>query len=106
MGSPDLIIEATLEDSGLPVPDPGEWTIPLMRYAVVRVLEGEYPHRELYVGHEHADPDAPEFQLGVRHRLRLTPTFPDQASLLTPWDVRDRGAFYCLGFDLVAETSD
>jgi hypothetical protein len=105
VASPDLIVEATLEDSGLGVPDPGNWTIPLMRYAVERVLEGEYPHRELYVGHEHAHPNAPEFQVGARHRLRLTHTFPDQASILTPWDVRDHGAFYCLGFDPVAETA-
>jgi hypothetical protein len=99
---PELVVEADLVDPGIPVPARGEaWVISLMRYSVVQVLSGEYPHDELFVGHDDPDLDAAEFREGVRHRLWLTPTFPEQAAILSPVPERPHGAFYCLRFELV-----
>jgi len=98
----ELIVEADLIDPGIPVPAKGEsWVISLMRYTVVRVLEGEYPHDDVFVGHDDADLDTPEFRAGVRHRLWLTRTFPEQATILSATATREEGAFYCLRFELV-----
>jgi hypothetical protein len=99
--TPELVVEADLIDPGIPVPAKGEaWVISLMRYTVVRVLEGEYPHSDLFVGHADAVADTPGFQPGVRHRLWLTRTFPEQATILSATATREGGAFYCLRFEL------
>jgi hypothetical protein len=96
----DLVVEAELLDPGSPVPAPGILhAIGLMRYAVLRVLEGDYEHDEIYVGHSGADLSAPKFRPGARHRLTLSRTFPNAASVLSPFDTRALGAFYCLAFE-------
>jgi hypothetical protein len=99
---PELVVEARLEDPGPLLPAPGDqWTIGLMRYAVLRVAAGSYSDDEIFVGHPDADTRAPEFQPGTRHRLELTRDFPAEASLLSPWDVRGRGAWFCLRFQVL-----
>jgi hypothetical protein len=99
----DLVVEAELRDPGTPVPAPGMLHIvAIMRYAVVRVLEGDYEHDEIYVGHSAADLSTPAFQPGARHRLELSRTFPEAASVASRFDTRDAGAFYCVSYEVVA----
>jgi hypothetical protein len=98
----DLVAEADLVDPGIPVALKGEsWTISLMRYSIVRILEGDYPGDQLFVGHDDPDLSSPAFQAGVRHRLWLTRTFPDQAMILSATSEREHGAFFCLRFELI-----
>lgn len=102
MTGAELVVDAVLEDPGEPVPDPGdELIIALMRYAVSRIVEGDYPHRKLFAGHARPQLGAPEFEPGVRHRLTLTREFPDHANVLTPPDVGELGVFYCPSFELL-----
>jgi hypothetical protein len=97
--APDLVVEAELRDPGTPVPAPGMLhVIALMRYAVIRVLEGDYEHEEIYVGQSGADLSDPAFQPGARHRLELSRSFPEAASVASRFDTRDVGAFYCLSY--------
>ena len=98
----ELVVEADLIEPAIPVPAKGEaWVISLTRYTVVRVLEGRYPHSDLFVGHDGVDPASPGFEPGVRHRLWLTPHFPEEVSILSATAVREGGAFLCLRFELV-----
>jgi hypothetical protein len=100
--APDLVVEAELRDPGTPVPAPGMLhMIALMRYAVIRVLEGDYEHEEIYVGHSGADHSDPAFQPGARQRLQLSRDFPAAASVASRFDTRDVGVFYCLSYELL-----
>jgi hypothetical protein len=103
MTEAELVVEAELIDAGIPVPAKGEaWTISLMRYRVVQIVTGEYAHAELFVGHDEPDLDAAEFRAGVRHRLWLTRTFPERASILSATPERPHGAFFCLRFEVLS----
>ena len=94
-----LVIEAELEDPGRQVPRPGAFhVIGIMRYRVLAVTAGEYPHEHAYVGHGWADLQQPEFQPGARHRLELTPEFPKGASLLNEFDASAEGVYFCTSF--------
>jgi hypothetical protein len=88
----DLIVIAVLREPGRMLPAGDQLALAVMRYEVEEVLEGEYPHRDLYV----ADPAAADFQPGERHRLELTRTLPERATLLSDHDTRGFGVFYCL----------
>jgi hypothetical protein len=102
MAGATLLIDAVLEDPGRPVPDPGdEWLIALMRYGVLRVVEGDYPHPKLFAGHNRPRLGTPEFEVGVRHRLTLTREFPEHANLVAPPDVGELGVFYCPRFEVL-----
>jgi hypothetical protein len=97
-----LVVEAELEDPGRQAPRPGPlYIISIMRYRVLEVIAGEYPHDHAYVGHHWADLGAPEFQRGARHRLELTPEFPKGATLLNEFDVSAEGVFYCTAFEVL-----
>jgi hypothetical protein len=99
----ELVVEATLEDPGPPAPALGVlYLVSLMRYSVERVLEGEYPHRELYAGHAGADLASHAFHPGARHRLELTRTFPQRASVESAFDVGELGAWYCERYELLS----
>jgi hypothetical protein len=99
-----LVLDAELEDPGRQAPRPGAlYVIAVMRYRVLAVIEGEYAHDHVYVGHHWADLEAPEFQPGVRHRLELTTDFPDGATLLNEFDVSVEGVFYCTSFELLED---
>ena len=97
-----LVVEAELVDPGRQAPRPGPFFIvSIMRYRVLAVLAGEYPHAHIYVGHHWADLRAPEFQRGARHRLELTREFPKGATLLNEFDVSVEGVYYCTAFDVL-----
>ena len=90
---PDLVVVAVLRDPGRAVPAPGdEFALAVMRYEVETVLAGEYPHRDLFV----ADSAAAEFGPGARHRLELSRRLPEHATLLSDYDTRGFGVYYCL----------
>jgi hypothetical protein len=92
--TPELIVVATLRESGRATPAPGDsFTLGVMRYDVEAVLSGDYPHRDLYVADESANAYTP----GDRHRLELTRELPDEATLLSEYDTRGLGVYYCLG---------
>jgi hypothetical protein len=98
-----VILEAELEDPGRQAPDPGAlYVIGIMRYRVLRVVEGDYPHEHAYVGHHRADLSQPEFQPGARHRLTVTREFPAGATLLNTFDVGAEGVLYCTSFELIS----
>lgn len=97
-----LVLDALLEDPGRQAPRPGAlYVIALMRYRVLAVIEGDYPHEHVFAGHHWADLSAPEFQSGVRHRLELTPQLPAGATLLHDFDVGADDVFYCTAFEVV-----
>lgn len=96
----DLVVDAVLDDPGEPVPARGEqWTIAIMRYLVERVVDGEYEHPELYVGHGDLGALDRQLQSGARHRLQLSREFPAEAVYQSSWDLDERGVFYCLRFE-------
>lgn len=102
----ELVVEARLLDPGVPVPRPGYiYAIGLMRYQVLRILEGHSPSEILLVGHDNPDLNDPRFRPGVLHRLRLTRDFPEHASLVNPFGDRlpEEGAFFCKSFEVVQE---
>ncbi|MDD1744614.1 MAG: hypothetical protein LUQ20_02215 [Candidatus Methanoperedens sp.] len=104
-----LTVEAELLDIGFPVPRPGVmYVISLMRYKVLRVIRGRYPHQFILVGHHVPDLNSPQFQIGVLHRLDLTGRFPKHASILNKFDdeARDLGIFFCLSFDTITASYD
>lgn len=97
-----LIIEAELLDPGPPAPRPGDmYIISLMRYLVLKVLQGEYPHPFILVGHDLPDLSAQTFQIGARHRLYLVRLFPKHASILNKFEHKMTQAeiFFCSSFD-------
>jgi hypothetical protein len=97
-----LILDAELEDPGRQVPRPGALhVIGVMRYRVLAVVRGDYPHDVVYVGHHWADLALPEFQPGTRHRLELVPEFPAGATLLNEFDVATEGVYYCTSFEVL-----
>ena len=101
-GEQPLIIEAQLLDPGIPASRPGDmYVISLMHYQVLRVVEGIYPHELILVGHHNPNLSAPEFQIGVRHRLHLVRQFPKNASLLNKFveEAQEIGSFFCLAFE-------
>jgi hypothetical protein len=83
MNQKRLIVEAELIELG-PEPDlPGDTlSISVSRYALLRVVIGEYLGRVLLVGHRYEDRMSPNFAIGCRHRLELTRRFPTNATLL------------------------
>jgi hypothetical protein len=103
-GSWELVIVARLLDSGVPVPLPGDsYAISIMRYEVLAVVEGRYLHPVAFVGHDAPDIDAPAFMPGAKHLLRLTRTFPSEASVVDGFaaESRDVGTFYCVSFEVL-----
>ena len=97
-----LVLDAQLEDPGPQAPRPGAFhIIAVMHYKVLAVVEGDYPHDHVFVGHHWADLSAPEFQPGARHRLQLTSELPRGASLLNTFDVSTEGVFYCTAFETI-----
>lgn len=95
--APELILDAELVDPGQPMPPPGIFHgIALMRYRVLRVIEGEYKHSETHVGHAQANPKDPTFQQGARHRLYLTSAFPEHVSVLGVEQSSPGQVFFCL----------
>ena len=100
-----LTIEARLLDTGLPAPKPGDmYIISLMRYEVLKVVRGKYPHRLILVGHSMPDLQSPQFRIGVLHRLQLSREFPKRSSILNKFEneLRDAGVFFCLSFEVMA----
>jgi hypothetical protein len=98
----ELVIEGELLDTGLPAPKPGDsYIIPIMRYGVLKVVAGQYPHQYVFVGHSMPDLQSPQFRIGARHRMRLTREFPEHSTILNGFDdeSRDAGVFFCLSFD-------
>jgi len=100
----ELTVEAELISIGEPAPRPGcIYVISLMLYKVLRILNGIYSDEFLLVGHKVPDLGAPEFQLGVRHRLNLTDEFPQYSSILNSFrdEKPDAGVFYCISFEVI-----
>ena len=100
-----LTIEAMVMDTGLPAPKPGDmYIISLMRYEVLQVVRGKYPHQFILVGHSMPDLQSPQFRIGVLHRLQLSREFPKRSSILNKFEneLRDAGAFFCLSFEVIA----
>jgi hypothetical protein len=100
--SAQLEIEAELLDTGSLAPKPGDsYIIPIMRYRVLKVVAGQYPHQYVFVGHDRPDLQSPQFRIGARHRMRLTRDFPEHSTILNGFEdeSRDVGVFFCLSFD-------
>jgi|GEM_PF-6516190 len=99
-----LTVEAELLDTGFPAPKPGVmYVISLMRYKVLKVLHGRYPHQFILVGHHVPDINSPQFQIGVRHRLQLTRKFPEHASILNKFkeEARNLDIFFCQSYEVL-----
>lgn len=99
-----LTIDAELIDTGEPAPRPGYmYIVSLMLYKVLKVIRGAYSQRFIHVGHHVPDLSSPEFQVGVRHRLRLTREFPPHASILNKFERegRNMSIFYCRAFEVM-----
>lgn len=97
-----LLVDAEIHTPGIQVPKPGdEFEIAITRYTVLRVLEGEYPHSVILVGHTFADFSTPQFQRGAQHRLHLTSEFPERAVLVNPFrqEAALIGVYYCPSFE-------
>ncbi len=102
-----LTIEARLLDVGLPAPKPGDmYIISLMRYEVLKVVRGKYPHQFILVGHSTPDLQSPQFRIGIVHRLQLTREFPKHSSILNKFEneSQDAGIFFCLSFEELARS--
>ena len=100
-----LELEAELLDTGLLAPKPGDsYIIPIMRYRVLKVVAGQYPHQYVFVGHSMPDLQSPQFRIGARSRMRLTREFPEHATILNGFEdeSRDTGVFFCLSFDALS----
>ena len=94
-----LVVDAKLLDTGAPAPKPGiVYVVSLMRYEVLRIIRGEYPHRSIFVGHRLPDLAAAEFRVGAVYRLYLTKQFPEHAGILDTFqtDVSKAMSFFCL----------
>lgn len=93
-----LVIEGELLVLG-PEPDlPGDTlSISVSEYWVLRVLNGQYAHRFILVGHSYADRMSTTFVVGALHRLDLTRHFPPHASLLNPFaaEAPRLGVYFC-----------
>ena len=103
MNEAELVLVGELLDTGYPAPKPGPtYVIPLMRYRVVRVERGDYPHEHILVGHDLPQLGSPTLRIGDRYRLHLTSHFPERASILNKWedDGRALGWFFCLSFEV------
>ena len=104
ISSGQLTVEAELLDTGFPAPKPGVmYVISPMRYKILKVLQGSYPHQFILVGHHVPDLNSPQFQIGIRHRLHLTRKFPLHASILNKFEAEahDLGTFFCLSFEVL-----
>jgi hypothetical protein len=102
--SATLTVEAELLDTGLPAPKPGVlYAISIMRYKVLKVTRGKYPHQFIFVGHKFPDLQSPQFSVGTRHRLRLTRRFPKQVTILNGFEneSKETGIYYCLSFEVI-----
>jgi hypothetical protein len=98
----ELIVDARLEDPGRQEPMPGDtYTLSVMRYAVERVVEGDYTHQELFAAHAWADLGSPEFQPGTRHRLWLTREIPPRATWTVDWEPAPGGILFCLRYEVL-----
>ena len=99
-----LVVEAELLDTGMEAPGPGiMYIISLMRYKVLKVVQGVYPYQFILVGHHVPDLNSPEFHIGVRHLLHLSKDFPDHANILNKFqDESDQeGVFFCVSFEVL-----
>jgi hypothetical protein len=99
-----LTIEAQLLDTGIEAPKPGVmYVISIMRYKVLKVVHGVYPYQIVFVGHHVPDLNSPQFRIGVRHRLKLRKSFPENASILNKFqDEKDNGSiFFCVSFEVL-----
>lgn len=104
----NLTVEGELLDVGLPAPLPGiTYVISIMRYKVLRVVQGEYSYPYIFVGHDVPDLQSPQFQVSVHHRLQLTRKFPEHSSILNKFEDESRsvGVFFCVSFEVMHESS-
>ena len=101
----ELVVEAALSDVGLPAPNPGTiYSISLMRYEVIKIIQGRYPHPAIFVGHHRPDLSEREFTVGGKHRLRLSKEFPEHASILDKFQtpVSRNEPYFCLSFEFLS----
>jgi hypothetical protein len=95
----ELILEAEVDTPGPQAPARGHsYPISITRYRVLRVLQGQYQHPFVLVGHDSADMSSPEFRPGVREQLELTSKFPAHSSQLNPFTRENPGfqVYYCV----------
>lgn len=98
-----LVVDARLVDTGAPAPKPGVvYQVSLMRYEILRIVSGEYPHPLIFVAHHMPDLVSAEFRVGTLHRLSLTRQFPEQAAILDAFqtEVSRRMPYFCLSFEV------
>lgn len=98
-----LVVDARLLDVGIPSPKPGViYSVSLMRYEVLEVIQGKYSHPFIFVGHHLPDLRGAEFNVGTKRRLYLTKEFPEHASILDKYQtpILGREAYYCLRFEV------
>ena len=102
----ELVLDGELLDPGIPVPAPGDGlSVSVMRYAVLAVVQGSYPHDVVLVAH---DPwqDVSGFTAGARHRLHLSRELPADASLVNPFaaEAPRLGVYFCPRFEELTAT--
>lgn len=101
--SVQLVVDARLRDVGLQSPRPGViYSVSLMQYEVLEVVQGIYSHPFIFVGHHLPDLGGAEFIVGAKHRLYLTKKFPEHASILDRYQtpISGREPYYCLRFEV------
>jgi hypothetical protein len=98
-----LVLDARLVDTGAPAPKPGVvYQVSLMRYEILRIVSGEYPHPLIFVAHHLPDLASAGFRIGTLHRLNLTRHFPEHAAILDAFqtDVSRKMPYFCLSFEI------
>ena len=98
-----LVVDARLVETGAPAPKPGVvYQVSLMRYEILKIVSGEYPHPLIFVAHHIPDLASAKFRVGTLHRLHLTRQFPEHAAILDAFqtDVSRTMPYFCLSFEI------
>jgi hypothetical protein len=93
-----LVLDGELLTPGPPVPERGDtFAIPISRYRVLAVREGDYPHPVVLAGHALADMRAKTFAPGARHRMELSRDFPEGSVPVNPFHAESFqiGLYFC-----------
>ena len=98
----NLLVEAKLFDVGTQAPLPGIKIISLMKYEVLKVLEGECRQSSILVGHKKPNYGS-GFIPGSVYRLSLNKRFPEDCHIINAFEqeIESLDGYYCIDFELI-----
>src|SRR5690349_8349221 len=98
-----IIMDAELIEKGISAPKPGIiYTISLLHYRVLQVVQGVYDKEHVLIGHHLPDLSSKSFNVGVCHHLWLVREFPRESSLLNTFQNESLKAdkLFCISFQV------